>query len=64
MARTLTGAGHRRQLMAVFQQVTVTRMADRAPGTANLYPTGAALNLPEEKHSHGLSRPAVIEAAR
>jgi hypothetical protein len=31
---------------------------------ANLYPADAALNLPVEKHSHGVRRLAAIEAAR
>jgi hypothetical protein len=39
-------------------------MAYRAPAAANVYPADAALNLPEEKHSHGLRRLAAIEAAR
>jgi len=64
VARTRVETGHQRQLATVFGQVTVTRMAYRAPGAANLYPADAALNLPEEKHSHGLRKLAAIEVAR
>ena len=41
-------------------------VADRLPvaGQANVHPLDAALNLPEEKHSHGLRKLAAIEAAR
>ncbi|HEY5843241.1 MAG TPA: ISKra4 family transposase [Mycobacterium sp.] len=57
-------ANHNRALATVFGQVTVRRQAYRAPGTTNLYPADAALNLPVEKHSHGLRRLAATEAAR
>jgi hypothetical protein len=39
-------------------------MAYRAPGAANLRPADAELNLPEEKHSHGMRKLAAIESAR
>jgi hypothetical protein len=64
VARTRAEAGHARALATVFGEVTVTRIAYRAPGAANLHPADAALNLPEEKHSHGLRKLAAIEAAR
>jgi hypothetical protein len=64
ITRTRVETSHRRQLMTVFGQVTVARMAYRAPGAANLHPADAALNLPEEKHSHGLRKLAAIESAR
>lgn len=64
IARTRVEAGHRRRLASVFGEVTVTRMAYRAPGAANLHPADAGLNLPEERHSHGLRRLAAIESAR
>ncbi|HEX4254198.1 MAG TPA: ISKra4 family transposase [Streptosporangiaceae bacterium] len=64
VARTRAEHGHRRGLVTVFGEVTVTRMAYRAPGAANLHPADAALNLPEEKHSHGLRKLAAIESAR
>ncbi|HEY5986122.1 MAG TPA: ISKra4 family transposase, partial [Streptosporangiaceae bacterium] len=56
--------GHDRGLATVFGEVTVARIAYRARGRANLYPADAALNLPAEKHSHGLCRLAAVEAAR
>jgi len=56
--------GHRRRLSTVFGEVTVERCAYRQRGHANLCPLDAALNLPGEKHSHGLRRFAAIEASR
>src|SRR6266508_4230216 len=56
--------GHERGLVTRFGQVTVARIAYRARGQANLHPADAALNLPAEKHSHGLRRLAALEAAR
>jgi hypothetical protein len=56
--------GHARGLATRFGQVMVTRIAYRARGQSNLHPADAALNLPVEKHSHGLRRLAAIEAAR
>ena len=49
-------AGHARQLSTVFGVVVVERLAYRHRGTTNLHPADAALNLPEERHSHGLRR--------
>lgn len=57
-------AGHQRHLATVFGDVEVTRLAYRARGRANLYPGDAVLNLPAERHSHGLRRLAAVEAAR
>jgi hypothetical protein len=57
-------AGHARPLATVFGQVEVTRLAYRRRGLANLYPADAALNLPTERHSHGLRRLAATEASR
>ncbi len=56
--------GHRRQLATVVGTVTVSRCALRCPGLPNLYPADAALGLPRERHSLGLRRLAVLEAAR
>jgi len=56
--------GHQRGLSTVFGQVEVTRLAYRRRGHRNLHPAGALLNLPTEKHSHGLRRLAAIESAR
>ncbi|MGH3903936.1 MAG: ISKra4 family transposase [Pseudonocardiaceae bacterium] len=64
VGRARAEKGHQRDLATVFGTVTVTRIAYRAPGAANLYPADAALNLPTGKHSHGLQRLAAIEAAR
>jgi hypothetical protein len=64
ITRTRVETGHQRRLATVFGDVTVTRITYRAPGAANLHPADAELNLPEEKHSHGLRKLAVIEAAR
>jgi hypothetical protein len=51
-------------LGTVFGEVIVSRMAYRAPGHRNLHPADAALNLPVERHSHGLRKLAAVEAAR
>ena len=64
VTRTRIETGHQRGLATVFGPVTVTRIGYRAPGADNLYPADAALNLPEEKHSHGLRQLAAIEAPR
>jgi hypothetical protein len=56
--------GHERSLATVFGEVRVSRTAYRARGQANLCPADAALNLPEERYSHGLRRMAAEEAAR
>jgi hypothetical protein len=47
-----------------FGQVRVSRIAYRSPGGCNVHPADAVLNLPEEKHSHGLRKMTAIEAAR
>ena len=57
-------SGHERALETVFGTVTVERLAYRAPGLGNLHPADAALNLPVERHSHGLRKLAAVEAAR
>ncbi len=57
-------ADHERALTTVFGEVEVHRLAYRRKGHANLHPADAALNLPAEKHSHGLRRFAALEAAR
>jgi len=64
VARSRVESGHTRALSTVFGEVSVSRMAYRAPGRANLHPADAELNLPAEKHSHGLRQLAAIEAAR
>ncbi|HXZ70754.1 MAG TPA: ISKra4 family transposase [Streptosporangiaceae bacterium] len=62
--RTRAERGRTRPLMTVFGQVTVSRIAYRSPGRSNVHPADAALNLPEEKHSHGLRKLAAAESAR
>lgn len=57
-------AGHCRPLTTVFGAVTVTRLAYRSKGQPNLHPADATLNLPAERHSHGLRGLAAVEAAR
>ena len=57
-------AGHAQTLTTIFGEVTVTRLAYRRRHQPNLHPVDAALNLPDERHSHGLRRLAASEAAR
>ena len=64
VVRTRAEKGRTRPLMTKFGQVTVSRIAYRAPGRPNVHPLDAELNLPEEKHSHGLRKLAAIESAR
>jgi hypothetical protein len=64
IARGRVEAGHARALASVFGEVTVTRLAYRAPGYGNLHPADAALNLPVERYSHGLRKLAAVEAPR
>ena len=56
--------GHVRPLATIFGEVNVTRVAYRHRGHPNLYPADGVLNLPVERHSHGLRRLAAIEASR
>ena len=53
-----------RPLSSIFGTVSVTRLAYRHRGHANLYPADGQLNLAVERHSHGLRRLAAIEGAR
>ena len=62
--RTRAEKGRARPLVTKFGQVTVSRIAYRVPGRPNVHPLDAVLNLPEEKHSHGLRKLAAIESAR
>jgi len=62
--RSRAEKGRTRPLMTRFGQVSVSRIAYRSPGRSNVHPLDAALNLPEEKHSHGLRKLAAVEAAR
>ena len=56
VVRTRAERGRTRPLMTKFGQVTVSRIAYRSPGRSNVCPADAVLNLPEEKHSHGLRK--------
>ncbi len=42
----------------------MNRLAYRANGRANLHPADAVLNLPAERHSHGLRQLGALEASR
>jgi len=64
VTRTRAERDRTRPLVTKFGQVSVSRIAYRSPGRSNVHPLDAALNLPEEKHSHGLRRLAAVEAAR
>ncbi|MDA8356229.1 MAG: ISKra4 family transposase [Actinomycetota bacterium] len=55
---------HRRGLATIVGEVSVTRLAYRAKGAENLHLQDASLNLPAERHSHGLRELAAIEATR
>ena len=56
--------GHVRALETVFGTVSVGRLAYRASGVGNLHPADAALNLPVERHSHGLRKLCALESPR
>lgn len=62
--RTRAETGHTRRLATIFGQVTVTRLAYREAGQPNLHPADGVLNLPIEKHSHGLRQLAAAESSR
>ena len=64
VARRWAEQGHERKLQSVFGEVSVERRAYREHGAENLHPADGLLNLPEEKHSHGLRRLAALEAPR
>ncbi|MGH9055824.1 MAG: ISKra4 family transposase [Acidimicrobiales bacterium] len=64
VAHGVIEADHRRGLQTILGEVTVTRLAYRAKGAENLHLQDAALNLPAERHSHGLRELAAIEATR
>jgi hypothetical protein len=51
--RTRAENCHGRPLTTIFGQVTVSRIAYRAPRLPNMHPADEELNLPEEQHSHG-----------
>jgi hypothetical protein len=64
VVRSRVEKGHVRALETVFGTVSVGRLAYRAPGMGNLHPADAALNLPAERHSHGLRKLCALEGPR
>jgi hypothetical protein len=64
VAHSAVEPGHERSLVTLFGPVTVERLAYRRRGQANLHPADAALNLADERHSHGLRRLAAEESSR
>lgn len=52
-----------RHLETVLGRVSVQRLAYQAPGTTDLHPMDAALNLPREMFSHGIRRMVAKETA-
>ena len=64
VVRSRVEPGHVRALETVFGTVSVERLAYRAPGVGNLHPADAALNLPVERHSHGLRKLCALESPR
>jgi uncharacterized protein UPF0236 len=64
VARRSVERSHERQLQTVFGEVAVRRLAYRQRGSENLYVADGELNLPEEKHSHGMRRLAALEAPK
>jgi hypothetical protein len=55
---------HERPLATVVGTITTGRVAYRHRGGENLYLADAVLNLPSERHSHGLRELAAIESSR
>jgi len=53
-----------RSLASLVGRVSVPRLAYQSPGSADLHPMDAALNLPREMFSHGVRRMVAKEAAR
>jgi len=64
VAHGVIEAGHRRGLATIVGALTVTRLAYRAKGAENLHLQDASLNLPAERHSHGLRALAATWATR
>lgn len=64
VARVTIEAGRSRGLASVFGELSVARIAYRARGAPDLHPADALLNLPAERHSHGLRRLAAVESSR
>jgi hypothetical protein len=55
---------HRRPLTTIVGEVTAQRIAYRRRRYANLHPADGLLNLPVERHSHGIRELAAVESSR
>ncbi len=64
VARQRAETGRERGLATIFGEVVVDRVAYRERGHPDLHPADAVLNLPTEKHSHGLRKLAAVEATQ
>jgi hypothetical protein len=64
MLHTTKATNQTRPLVTVFGPITVSRVAYRHKGSANLYPADCVANLPTEIHSHGLREIAAREAVQ
>lgn len=53
-----------RHLETLLGRLPIQRLAYQAPGTSDLHPMDAALNLPREMFSHGIRRLVAREAAK
>jgi hypothetical protein len=53
-----------RHLESTLGRVEVPRLAYQAPGSSDLHPLDASLNLPRELYSHGIRRMVAKEASR
>jgi hypothetical protein len=62
--RTRMEPRHRRNLTTTLGEVTVSRMAYRAPGSPNLHPADVRFNLPAGLFSHPLAYLVAREAIR
>ena len=58
------GRASARPLTSIFGSVSVLRLAYQREGVEGLHPMDAALNLPEELHSHGVRRLVAEHVAR
>jgi hypothetical protein len=55
---------HERVVTTIFGEVRVRRLAYRRRRSSNLHPADGVLNLPIERHSHGVRELAAVETAR
>jgi hypothetical protein len=64
LRRSRVEDGHARDVATVFGRITVSRLAYRAPGAANVHPLDEVLDLPAGLYSPGLVRLCVQEGVR